>query len=61
VPLICFSGNFKERAMSKILFFNIPAYGHTNPTLPLVAELVHRGEQVIYYSSEAFADAPFPL
>jgi MGT family glycosyltransferase len=57
VPLICFSGNFKERAMSKILFFNIPAYGHTNPTLPLVAELVHRGEQVIYYSSEAFQPA----
>ena len=26
--------------MSKVLFFNIPAYGHTYPTLPLVAELV---------------------
>ncbi|GAC1393036.1 MAG: glycosyltransferase [Ktedonobacteraceae bacterium] len=43
--------------MSKVLFFNIPAYGHTNPTLPLVAELVRRGEQVIYYSSEAFQPA----
>jgi MGT family glycosyltransferase len=40
--------------MSKVLFFNIPAYGHTYPTLPLVAELVRRGEQVIYYSSPAF-------
>ena len=43
--------------MSKVLFFGIPAYGHTNPTLPLVAELVGRGEQVIYYSSEAFQPA----
>ena len=43
--------------MSKVLFFNTPAYGHTNPTLPVVAELVQRGEQVIYYSSEAFQSA----
>ncbi|MBA2286039.1 MAG: glycosyl transferase family 1 [Ktedonobacteraceae bacterium] len=43
--------------MAKILFFNLPAYGHMNPTLPLVAELVHRGEHVIYYSSEAFRPA----
>jgi MGT family glycosyltransferase len=43
--------------MSKILFFNIPYYGHTNPTLPLVAELVRRGEQVIYYSAETFQPA----
>lgn len=40
--------------MSRVLFFNIPAYGHTYPTLPLVTELVRRGEQVIYYSSTAF-------
>ena len=43
--------------MSKVLFFNIPAYGHTYPTLPLVAELVRRGEQVVYYSSPAFQQA----
>jgi len=43
--------------MSKVLFFNLPALGHTNPTLPLVAELVRRGEQVIYYSSPAFQQA----
>jgi len=43
--------------MAKVLFFNLPAYGHTNPTLPVVAELVQRGEQVIYYSSEAFRPA----
>ncbi len=43
--------------MSKVLFFNIPAYGHTYPTLPLVAELVRRGEQIVYYSSPAFQQA----
>ena len=43
--------------MAKVLFFSLPAYGHTNPTLPLVAELVRRGEQVIYYSAEAFRPA----
>ena len=36
--------------MSKIVFFNIPAYGHTNPTLGVVRELVLRGHQVWYYS-----------
>ena len=43
--------------MAKVLFFNLPFYGHMNPTLPLVAELVHRGEHFIYYSSEAFRPA----
>ncbi|MGN0132476.1 MAG: macrolide family glycosyltransferase [Lachnospiraceae bacterium] len=36
--------------MSKIVFFCIPAYGHTNPTLGVVRELVNRGHQVWYYS-----------
>ena len=36
--------------MSKIVFFNIPAQGHTNPTLGVVKELVYRGHQVWYYS-----------
>ena len=30
--------------------FNIPAYGHTNPTLQVVSELVSRGHDVRYYS-----------
>lgn len=38
--------------MSKIVFFCIPAHGHTNPTLGVVRELVRRGHQVIYYSYE---------
>lgn len=40
--------------MSKIVFFCIPAYGHTNPTLGVVRELVRRGHQVKYYSYEPF-------
>lgn len=36
--------------MSKIVFFCIPAHGHTNPTLGVVKELIARGHQVWYYS-----------
>lgn len=38
--------------MRKIVFFCIPAHGHTNPTLSVVRELVSRGHQVRYYSYE---------
>jgi MGT family glycosyltransferase len=40
--------------MNKIIFLGSPAYGHVNPTLPVVQELVQRGEQVIYYNTEEF-------
>lgn len=40
--------------MGKILFFNIPAQGHMNPALPVVAELVRRGEQVICVNTAEF-------
>jgi MGT family glycosyltransferase len=43
--------------MATLLFFNHPAHGDTNPTLPLVTELVRRGQRVIYYSSEDFQQA----
>lgn len=36
--------------MSKIVFFSIPAHGHTNPTLAVVKELVSQGHKVWYYS-----------
>jgi len=36
--------------MGKIVFFCIPAHGHTNPTLNVVRELISRGHQVWYYS-----------
>ena len=36
--------------MKKIAFFCIPAHGHTNPMLPVAAELVSRGDRVRFYS-----------
>lgn len=42
--------------MSKIVFFCIPAHGHTNPTLGVVRELVRRGHMVWYYSYTPFRD-----
>ena len=36
--------------MGKIVFFCIPAHGHTNPTLNVVRELISRGHRVWYYS-----------
>ena len=40
--------------MKTIVFFCIPAYGHTNPTLNVVRELVNRGHRVFYYSYNSF-------
>ena len=34
----------------RIAFFCIPAHGHTNPMLPVAAELVRRGHTVRFYS-----------
>lgn len=42
--------------MSKIVFFCIPAHGHTNPTLGVVRELISRGHQVFYYSYNMMCD-----
>mgnify|MGYP003289462588 CR=1 FL=1 len=41
--------------MSKVVFFCIPAHGHTNPMLPVASELVKSGKTI----SEAAADAGF--
>ncbi len=40
--------------MSKVVFLGFPGHGHINPTLPVVAELLRRGEQILYYASEDF-------
>lgn len=42
--------------MTKIVFFSIPAYGHTNPTISLVKELTDMGVKVWYYSFEEFRE-----
>lgn len=42
--------------MKHIAFFCIPAHGHTNPMLPVAAELVRRGNAVRFYSFDEFED-----
>ncbi|WP_420631302.1 macrolide family glycosyltransferase [Candidatus Leptofilum sp.] len=38
----------------KIIFLNVPGHGHVNPTLPVTAELIRRGHDIIYYSTADF-------
>ena len=42
--------------MSRIVFFCIPAWGHTNPTVEVVRTLVRQGHQVRYYSFTPFRE-----
>ena len=42
--------------MKRISFFCIPAHGHTNPMLPVAAELVKRGNIVRFYSFSEFRE-----
>ncbi|MBR5421436.1 MAG: glycosyl transferase [Lachnospiraceae bacterium] len=42
--------------MKKIACFCIPAHGHTNPMLPVTAELVRRGDEVRFYSFNEFEE-----
>ncbi|MBQ8638083.1 MAG: glucosyltransferase [Lachnospiraceae bacterium] len=42
--------------MSNIMFFCIPAHGHTNPTIGVVRELVKLGHCVRYYSFTEFQE-----
>ena len=42
----------KWDAFMKVVFFNIPAHGHTNPTLGVVKELIKNNHEVYYYSYE---------
>ncbi|MFC4147341.1 macrolide family glycosyltransferase [Micromonospora mangrovi] len=38
-----------------VAFLPLPAFGHINPTLPVVAELVRRGHRVTYATNSRFA------
>ena len=42
--------------MKRIAVFCIPAHGHTNPILPVIRELVQRGDDVRFYSFQEFQD-----
>ncbi len=36
------------------LFFSLPYHGHVHPCLPVIEELVHRGERILAYTTEEF-------
>src|SRR4051812_13306005 len=43
--------------LARVAFFCWPGAGHVNPTLPLVEQLVRRGETVDYYCTDEFRTA----
>ena len=43
--------------MSKLIIFGVPAHGHVNPTLPVIAELAKRGHQILYCNAPSFDQA----
>ncbi|MEH7086933.1 macrolide family glycosyltransferase [Neobacillus drentensis] len=42
--------------MARVLFINAGSEGHINPTIGVVQELVSRGEEVVYFTIEAFQE-----
>lgn len=42
--------------MARVLLINGGSEGHINPTLGVVQELVHRGEEVVYFAAEPYRD-----
>lgn len=42
--------------MAGAWFFNIPFHGHINPTLPLIRELVRRGDEITYFSTRPYEE-----
>ncbi|MGE6590938.1 macrolide family glycosyltransferase [Bacillus mycoides] len=42
--------------MARVLFINAGSEGHINPTLHVVEELISHGEEVVYFSIEAFRE-----
>lgn len=39
-----------------VIYYSTPAYGHINPALPLISEIVKKGYRVVFYSSAEFSD-----
>lgn len=42
--------------MARVLFINGGSEGHINPTIGVVQELISRGEEVVYFTIEAFRE-----
>ncbi len=49
-----YKADISKKGLKKIACFCIPAHGHTNPMLPVVSELVNRGNIVRFYSFNEF-------
>ncbi len=43
--------------MANIVVLSVPAWGHLNPVLPIIAELVRRGHSVTVFDEPPFAAA----
>lgn len=43
--------------MARFVFINPPFHAHINPNLPIVQELVARGNEVVYYLTERYRSA----
>jgi MGT family glycosyltransferase len=41
--------------MGRLVYLSFPAYGHVNPTLPVIRELAARGEEIAYFGTPRFA------
>ncbi len=42
--------------MARGLFLTLPGHGHVNPTIGLVSELINKGDEIVYITSEEFRD-----
>ncbi|QPQ31223.1 macrolide family glycosyltransferase [Lysinibacillus sp. JNUCC 51] len=42
--------------MARVLFINGGSEGHINPTIGIVQELISRGEEVVFFTTEAFRE-----
>ncbi|QIZ06182.1 glycosyl transferase family 1 [Priestia megaterium] len=42
--------------MARVLFINAGSEGHINPTIGVVHELISRGEEVVYFTIDAFRE-----
>jgi MGT family glycosyltransferase len=42
--------------MARVLFINAGSEGHINPTIGVVQELISRGEEVVYFTIEAYRE-----
>lgn len=46
--------NEKTFTSDCIVFYGTPAYGHINPTIPIIKKLADEGFRVVYYATEEF-------